>query len=274
MVMNKASINKAFSSGQYFNTGSGPTIQPIDIGHETYCAIIDPDTAFWSLVRKEKVGEALEVSSALMQEFLKRRDEFVKEMELLRFGLTPSAAYFNPTERCNLNCSYCYIPEDMRRTGAQMTQEELVRALGVLKEYFHGTLPEGRKAQIVFHGSEPMLARDAVFAGIDQYKDDFNFGLQTNGTLLDDEAIDFLTSRGIGIGLSLDGHEAAVADATRKNWGGEGYFDKVCATLEKLKGYPNYNVICTATTQNMLYLVDIVDFLHQMEGPYGDAEPC
>jgi uncharacterized protein len=118
-----------------------------------------------------------------------------------------------------------------------------------------------------------MLARDAVFAGIDKYKDDFNFGIQTNGTLLDDESIDFLTSRGIGIGLSLDGHEKAVADLTRKNWAGEGFFGKVVSVLEKLKGYPNYNVICTVTTQNMEYLTEIVNFLHHMDVPIGMLNP-
>jgi uncharacterized protein len=154
-----------------------------------------------------------------------------------------------------------------------MSEEELIRALGILKEYFSKTLPEGRLPQVVFHGSEPMLARDAVFAGIDKYKDDFNFGVQTNGTLLDDESIDFLTSRGIGIGLSLDGHEQAVADLTRRNWAGEGFFTKTVTTLEKLKGYPNYNVICTVTTQNMEFLTDIVNFLHEMEVPIGMLNP-
>jgi len=83
----------------------------------------------------------------------------------------------------------------------------------------------------------------------------------------DDASIEFLTSRGIGIGLSLDGHEQTVADLTRKNWAGEGFFRKTVTTLEKLNGYPNYNVICTVTTQNMEFLTEIVNFLHEMEFP-------
>jgi uncharacterized protein len=273
MDITKAADNSSSSRGRYLNTGNGPTIQLIDIGHRDYVGLLNPDTAFWSLLKKEKISEALDESSSLMQGFLKKRDTFAQEMEILRFGLKPSAVYFNPTERCNLNCSYCYIPEDMRRNGGQMSEEELIRALGILKEYFSTTLPEGRLPQVVFHGSEPMLAREAVFAGIEKYKGDFNFGVQTNGTLLDDASIEFLTSRGIGIGLSLDGHEQTVADLTRKNWAGEGFFSKTVTTLKKLNGYPNYNVICTVTTQNMEFLTEIVNFLHEMEVPIGMLNP-
>lgn len=97
--------------------------------------------------------------------------------------------------------------------------------------------------------------------------------MQTNGTLLNDEAIEFLTSRGIGIGLSLDGHIDQVADRTRKTWGGQGVAKKVINVLERLKGYPNYNVICTVTCENMGVLSDIVDFFHALEIPVCMLNP-
>jgi uncharacterized protein len=74
-------------------------MQLVDIGHQDYIALIDPDTAFWSLLKKDKIGEALAASGALMQEFHNKRDSFVQEINNLRFGLKPSAVYFNPTER-------------------------------------------------------------------------------------------------------------------------------------------------------------------------------
>ncbi len=273
MELNQQTKKFGFSRGAYSNTGAGPTMQFVDIGHRDYVALIDPDTAFWSLLKKDKIGDALADSSGLMQEFHNKRDSFVQEIDNLRFGLKPSAVYFNPTERCNLNCSYCYIPETMRQGGVQMSEEQLLSALSILKEFFNKTLPEDRLPQIIFHGSEPMLARDAVFAGIKKFKNDFLFGVQTNGTLLDEESISFLTSEGIGIGLSLDGHEASIANSTRKNWNGEGFFGKVTSVLEKLKGYPNYNLICTVTQQNMSSLTQIVDFMHEMEVPIGMLNP-
>jgi len=262
----------ASSRGLQINTGNGPMIQPIDIGHEDYFGLVNPDTAFWTIVKKEKLAEVF-TSDAFLQQYYEKQETFIEEMQALRFGLKPSAVYFNPTERCNLNCQYCYIPETLRRDGIHMSKSKLIEALDILKEYFSKTLPDGSFPQIIFHGSEPMLNREAVFAGIDKYQKDFSFGVQTNGTLMDEEAIQFLTSHDIGIGLSLDGHIANVADRARKNWAGDGVSKKVIDTLEQLKGYPNYNVICTVTQENMHALSDIVDLFHGMEIPICMLNP-
>jgi uncharacterized protein len=102
-------------------------------------------------LEKEKISEALDESSSLMQGLREKQDAFTQEMDLLRFGLKPSAVYFNPTERCNLNCSYCYIPEDMRRNGGQMSEEDI--SIRHPREYFSRTLPE-EASQMVFHGQD------------------------------------------------------------------------------------------------------------------------
>ncbi|MHB8279557.1 MAG: peptide-modifying radical SAM enzyme CbpB [Candidatus Humimicrobiaceae bacterium] len=268
----KSTIIAAPSRGRYANTGNGPSLQPIDIGHDTYVGLVDPDTAFWSLVRKDKLGDVI-AGSDLLSQYRKKSAAFAQEMEMLRFKLKPSAVYFNPTERCNLNCDYCYIPEEMRKNGEHMSEGDLLEALAILKSYFRKTLPKGSLPQIVFHGSEPMLNREVVFSAIERYQNDFRFGLQTNGTLLDDAAIDFLTSRGVGIGLSVDGHTAEIANKTRHNWTGEGSFSKVLAAMERLRGYSSYNVICTVTNQNMQSLCQIVDFFHSCEVPVCMLNP-
>ena len=209
------------SRGRFINTGNGPMFQAIDIGHPEYMAMIDPDTAFWSLIQRENLADVLS-EGALIKAYAKKSKQFAKEMDSLRFGLKPSAVYFNPTERCNMNCTYCYIPEKMRRSGEHMTEKNLLKALDILKQYFRKTLPNGSTPQIIFHGAEPLLNRDAVFAGIEEYEDDFLFGIQTNATLLDDAAIKFLTSHRVSIGISLDAPTARIADRTRKNWDGQG----------------------------------------------------
>ncbi len=268
----KSTVVAAPSRGRYANTGNGPSLQPIDIDHDTYVGLVDPDTAFWSLVRKDKRAEVL-AGGELLSKYRRKARAFAREIAMLRFGLKPSAVYFNPTERCNLNCDYCYIPEEMRKNGEHMSEADLLEALAILKSYFRKTLPKGTLPQVVFHGSEPMLNREAVFTAIERYEGEFRFGLQTNGTLLDDATIDFLKSRGVGIGLSIDGHIAGIADKTRHNWAGEGSFSKVLAAMERLKGYPNYNVICTVTNQNMQSLCQIVDFFHSHEVPVCMLNP-
>ena len=62
-----ATVVAAPSRGRYINTGNGPMLQPVDIGHESYIGLVDPDTAFWSLVKKDKLGQTI-VDSQLIDQ--------------------------------------------------------------------------------------------------------------------------------------------------------------------------------------------------------------
>ncbi|NWF51751.1 MAG: peptide-modifying radical SAM enzyme CbpB [Nitrospirae bacterium] len=258
--------NYVSSRGIYFNTGSGISLHPIDIRHKDYIGLISADTAFWVLIKKEQAAKAL-TNPAFLCKYREKEKSFIDEIRTLRFGLKPSAVYFNPTDRCNLNCSYCYIPENLRRHGRHMSTQRLLKALEILKDYFKSTLPESQKPQIVFHGAEPLLNKGAVFEAIDKFSQDFRFGIQTNGTLLDSQDIEFLKSRRISIGLSLDGHIPKVADRLRRRWDSRGVSEKVIWVIQQLRGYDNYSVICTVTKENMASQVKMVEFLHRMEVP-------
>ncbi len=252
----------AAGSGRFLNTGDGNCLQIIDLRHPVYVAAIEPDTAFWTLIEKGHLAQALssgEIAGKLKKHFRKMSEE----METLRFGLTPSAVYFNPTEQCNLNCTYCYIPEARRLNGRHMTWAQMEKALRVLRDHFAATMPRGtRKPQIVFHGSEPLMNKGAVFRAIEEYAGEFDFGIQTNATLLEQEDFRFIVSHNVALGVSLDGHTRAVADRHRKNWAGNGTFRKVVKAVEMCRDYPLFNVICTVTSQNVRSLVRIVEFFH------------
>lgn len=244
------------------NAGDSPHFDLLDIGHRDYAAVIEGDTAFWTLVPRTSALDHV-FSQNFVSRFKKKQSQFQREMQGLRFGLVPSAVYFNPTERCNLNCRYCYIPASMRRSGTDMPAHRLLNALQILSDFFSRTLPKNSaRPQVVFHGSEPLLAKKAVFSGIERFADRFSFGIQTNATLLDDEALEFIRRHEISLGISLDAHQAAIANKNRRNWHGEGSFNKLVAVLEKLAGYPHYSVIATVTRTNVDYLSDIVDFFH------------
>lgn len=249
-----------------FNIGDGFQIQPIDIGHREYIGLISPDTAFWALVKKKELSRVL-TDSSLLKRYRGKAKAFDKEMNALRFGLRPSAVYLNPTDRCNLNCAYCYLPENLRRKGRHMSGQRLLDALEILKSYFRAALPLGQIPQIVFHGAEPLLNKKAVFSAIDKFRRDFSFGIQTNAALLDAEAVEFLTSREISIGLSLDGHTPEIADRLRRSWAGRGVSRKVMGVIKRLKGYGNYSVICTITKENMASQAGMIEFLHGAEAP-------
>ncbi|QRM18630.1 peptide-modifying radical SAM enzyme CbpB [Dechloromonas sp. TW-R-39-2] len=244
----------------------GMLFQPVDIGHPVYAAVTDPQTAFWALVDKTKVHEAGR-DPALLAAYGAKAEQFEQELHALRFGLKPSGVYLNPTERCNLNCTYCYLPDAQRSGGSHMPVETLLASLGKLRDYFRSVMPADRKPRAIFHGAEPLMNAPAVFEAIDAFADDFVFGLQTNGTLLDDKALDFLTSRNVSIGLSLDGPVADITDATRRTWGGKSVHDKVLRAMDKLRGYGSWSVITTCTTENLPYLTRMVELFHAHEVP-------
>ncbi len=239
------------------NTGYGPRLSVMDIGREDRLAVIDPESALWHIVPREELPRAL---SGDLAETEDKREEHLREMEHLRFGLSPSAVYFNPTERCNMNCSYCYIPEEIRGNGASMDPDRLCWALESLSGYFRQVLPEGARPQLIFHGSEPMMAKDAVFRGIEAFSGEFDFGIQTNGTLFRESDLAFLQDHEVGIGLSLDAPEQDIAAKNRKNWAGEGTFQSVLGVIRQLESYPAFNVITTVTKDNVHSLPQMVDF--------------
>ena len=245
---------------------AAPVFIPVDIGHAVYAAVTDPNTAFWALVDKTRIEEEI-AAGPLLDSYRAKADSFARELHALRFELKPSGVYLNPTERCNLDCTYCYLPGEQRSNGSHMPPEMLNASLGKLRDYFRSVMPEGRKPRAIFHGAEPLMNKEAVFSAIDEFSDDFVFGLQTNGTLLDDAALEFLTSRNVSIGLSLDGPFAGITDATRKTWGGKSVHDKVLASMEKLKGYGSWSVITTCTTENLPYLTRMVELFHASEVP-------
>ncbi|HEY3323051.1 MAG TPA: peptide-modifying radical SAM enzyme CbpB [Planctomycetota bacterium] len=254
------------SRGRFANTGNGPELVPIDIGHADYVALIGPDTAFWALVQKAKLAQTL-AGGSLLAKYKREAQQMADEMTQLRFGLKPSAVYFNATERCNLNCRYCYIPENLRRSGQHMSPERVMEALTRLERYFSPIMKKGRKPQIIFHGAEPLLNKEAIYPAITKYAGKFLFGIQTNATQLDAEDVSFLREKGVALGLSLDADVARIADRTRVSWSGQGVYDRVLKALRMLRGYPNYSVICTITRENMARLKQTVRFFHSEQVP-------
>lgn len=254
----------ASSGGHFLNSGNGFSLQIIDIQHPGYVTAIQPDIAFWCLVKKDHLAEFIN-GKEILAKLKKHSLSMSREMETLRFGLKPSAVYLNPTEQCNLNCTYCYIPEGLRRNGKNMSWKKLKDSLRILKDYFDRTIPDGRKPQVVFHGSEPLMNKENVFRAIEEYYKDFDFGIQTNGTLLEKEDFDFISSHNVVIGISVDGHKEIISDQTRKSWNSGGMFKKVLRALEMCHGYSLLSVICTVTVHNVKYIEKIVEYFHKQK---------
>lgn len=97
---------------------------------------------------------------------------------------------------------------------------------------------------VVLHGGEPLLAgADAIASFVQGIRDAIGesakveFGMQTNGLLLTDAALDALQKAGVIVSLSLDGPRD-VNDLHRTTRKGRSSFDRVEAALERLQRRP------------------------------------
>ncbi len=240
---------------------SGLSVHTLD---KANTAFIDPDNVFWAMTAKDAEGAPF-VSREVLSLYQKQKDSLDEEMRQFRFSAELSAVYIDPTDRCNSNCPYCYVPAKMRKDGAQMSTEQLRQVLNKVLDYFLGTGSK-RKPVIIFHASEPLLAKEAVFSAIREFKDKFSFGLQTNGLLLEKEDVEFLKEYRVGVGISLDAPERKLNNQTRPSAKG-GNFDQVVRAIEWFDGYAGLNVISTMTKFNIHSLEKLVRFLHSKKVP-------
>ncbi|OPY32446.1 MAG: pyrroloquinoline quinone biosynthesis protein PqqE [Methanomassiliicoccales archaeon PtaU1.Bin124] len=244
------------------NSGNGPRLGMIDVGNNY--VLIDPDSMFWALVPK-----GADMNSVIEEEVLPMYHEhanaMAEEMKEFRMSERFSAVYFNPTGSCNANCAYCYLPDDLRSKGKNMSLNEISLALDNLHDFFENypgsVAKDGKRPVIVFHGSEPMLVKEEIKKAVALYEDRFLFGVQTNGYHLDDATMDYFMDHKVSVGISLDAPFKAVHDKIRPLRGGGGTYDRAVHCIDYLDGYRNMSVICTISSMNVKTLPDMVDFL-------------
>lgn len=148
--------------------------------------------------------------------------------------------------RCNLDCDYCYVyhhADQSWRTMPRLLSAEH-RAMFADRLAEHVRTQRLDRVAVILHGGEPLLAghryivdfarqlRAAVGAGVE-----VDVGLQTNGLLLTDEALDALEGERIAVSLSMDGPREAH-DLHRTTRKGRSSFDKVEAALGRLARRP------------------------------------
>ncbi len=115
--------------------------------------------------------------------------------------------------RCNLNCTYCYVYNlaDQRwRLQPHFMSEEVARQTA-RRIFEHLRAHDKNDFRIVLHGGEPLLGGlshlqmvmdviDSTFEGFD-----YTVGMQSNGLLFTPEIGEFMLSRRMNVGVSLDG---------------------------------------------------------------------
>ncbi|MCU7920901.1 MAG: radical SAM protein [Candidatus Thiodiazotropha sp. (ex Epidulcina cf. delphinae)] len=203
---------------QASNTRDHPSLHviPIDQGF----LVIRPITGDWAVLNqlaREIFAPDLHAieSQAGHYRFIPSDARYERLVELCEFPVIDPVSRKEPkplemvilkvTNRCNQACRYCYDA-----TGSVNHDQNAAMLMKVVAE----ALPlSGEKGlSLLFHGGEPLMKFELIkkitrFAQAEATKlgKTVRFLVQTNGSILTDRAVSFLSEYDFGIGVSLDG---------------------------------------------------------------------
>ena len=176
--------------------------------------------------------------------------------EVFRQGLeSPICLTWELTYGCNLRCKHCLSSSDVVRDGELTTAQ----AKGLIDEF-----SKMKVFYINVGGGEPMSRPD--FRELMDYALDSGIGVKfsTNGTLLDDDSIDWVARRNdrLDLQISIDGATAETSDPIR----GNGSFLRATRAMERMqaKGV-SFKINASVTRDNFHEL----DALYALAIGYG-----
>ena len=189
-----------------------------------------------------------------------------------------------PTPFCNIDCTYCYLPDRGNRTRIRPDLLESTFAWVAESGLVRGPYT------IVWHAGEPLVLPIAFYedafaiaARFSSSEGAVTHAFQTNGTLIDDRWCALFEKRDVRLGVSIDG-PSFLHDARRKTRGGRGTHDRVMAGIERLRqhGVP-FHVITVLTRDALDYPDELYAFyvengieqigfnVEEIEGPNRDS---
>ncbi len=170
---------------------------------------------------------------------------------------------------CNLDCKYCFYLEKEKLFP---TNENFKMSDEVLETYVRQYIDSQNVPEVSFawQGGEPTLLGVEFFRKVVALQKKYSNGkriqnaLQTNGTLLDDEWGEFLSSNGFLVGLSVDG-PAKLHNAYRVDKKGRATYDEVLRGLRLLKKHGvDFNTLTVVNRANARHPLDVYRFLRDI----------
>jgi uncharacterized protein len=175
---------------------------------------------------------------------------------------------------CNLACKYCYYlgkgalyPEDHHhRMDVHLIEKYIIQ---------HIKASLGPDVFFSWHGGEPTLAGINYFKRITEIQRKHRpsnmrimNGIQTNGTLLDDEWCHFFAEENFRVGISIDGPED-LHSIFRQSNKGHSSFDKTMRGYQLLKWYgiPT-EILCVVNAHNVHHPLRVYRFFKDLGAQY------
>ncbi|MCL2189114.1 MAG: Cys-rich peptide radical SAM maturase CcpM [Defluviitaleaceae bacterium] len=205
--------------------------------------------------RKIEVGKASEDDWALLQRYKNQgylQESCLKTInhpatQYLPFQTSGSITQLTLqcTQFCNLRCKYCAYSGSYE---GQRTHTQSVMSLNTMKQAIDFLMSHSmqvREVTVGFYGGEPMLELELIKNCVDYIQTKYkgksvNYTMTTNGTILNDEIINFLIDSNFNLNISLDGPKE-LHDKNRTFMDDSGSFDIIMNNVKHIKNkYPEF----------------------------------
>ena len=182
------------------------------------------------------------------------------------------------SHRCNLRCKYCfYLEKSSVYSGAplRMSDETLERIVSSFM-----AIPMWRHS-FGWQGGEPTLMGLDFFKRVTELQRKYGRsgrtvynGLQTNGTLLDDEWCAHLAEYNFLVGVSVDGTRE-LHNAYRVDMDGGGAYDSVMKGLDALKRHHvEHNILTLVTSANQDKPLEVYNHIKELGENFHQYIEC
>jgi uncharacterized protein len=169
-----------------------------------------------------------------------------------------------PTPFCNLDCSYCYLPD--RANTRRMS-------LDALEQVFRWVFSSGLVREpftLLWHAGEPLVvpiewyeAASALLQRHGEGQPPVRQSVQTNATLIDEAWCEFFRRHEIEVGVSVDG-PAFLHDRHRRTRQGRGTLDRVLQGIRVLNyQHIPFKAITVLTAEALDYPDELFDFYQE-----------
>jgi len=211
----------------------------------------------------------IEIITKMIKSSLLNNEE-LRQQQLCDVPPQVLSAWLHLTDRCNLRCSYCYLPhvrEDMSLETGRAAIDAIFRS-AITNKF--------QQVKLKYAGGESLLRYPLILelhAYANQLAENHNLYLEevvlSNGTLLTDGMAKTLKSLDIRLMISMDG-TGHYHDSQRPYAGGRGSFKDVSDSVDMALScglIPNISV--TVSSRTAEGLPDIMEWILERELPFS-----
>ncbi len=159
------------------------------------------------------------------------------------------AVSLNMAQGCNLRCTYCFAGEGDYGNKAMMSIETAIKTVGFFSQH-------QKRFHIVFFGGEPLLnfkVMKELVEWCEKQDCHFSYSITTNGTLLNEDKLQWLKDKNVAVTMSYDGKGLQGKQRRTKDLGSsEALVDKKLENFkEQLGNLRDFRLRATVVKENL-----------------------